>query len=83
MQGLREFQIHQFQDRHMEMRIVARSPLPPEFYTRIREVWANSAAGSEYELTFCTVDKLEKSASGKCEVFTSDIMPPAKEEPPA
>lgn len=82
MHGLREFQIHQFRDRHMELRIVARSPMPSEFYTRIREVWAELEADSKHELTFCYVDELARSASGKCEVFTSDFMPAADAAPP-
>ena len=83
MHGFREFQIHQFRNRRMELRIVARSPLPTEFYTRIREVWAKSAADSKHELTFCYVDELPRSASGKCDVFTSDIMPSADKGPSA
>ena len=81
MHGLREFQIHQFQDCRMELRIVTRSPLPTQFYARIREVWAKLAADYKHDLTFCYVDELSRSASGKRDVFTSDIIPTADEGP--
>ena len=77
MGGLREFQIHQFQDQNMELRIVARSLMPAGFYTRIRKVWAELEGDKKRELLFRSVDELKKSASGKCDVFTSDLVPAA------
>jgi phenylacetate-CoA ligase len=79
MGGLREFQIHQLRDQSMELRIVARSSMRPEFYARIREVWTKFKTDSESEIIFRSVDALSKSASGKCEVFTSDFTPAAAE----
>lgn len=75
MQGLREFQIHQYADKHMELRLVAQSPLPEPFFARIRDAWAKATAGGEQELSFRNVDEIPKPPGGKSEVFTSDFMP--------
>jgi phenylacetate-CoA ligase len=71
----REFQIHQFADRTIELRIVARAPMPEEFYALIRSAWAKATEGARSELTFRRVEELSRLPGGKFEVFTSDLMP--------
>ncbi len=75
MHGLREFQIHQFRDRSIELRLVTRSPLAEGFYAHLQDVWANTAAETKHKLTFCIVDEIARSPGGKHNVFTSDFMP--------
>ena len=74
MQGLREFQIHQYADKRMELRLVAKSPLSEAFYARIRAEWTK-ATGGEPGLSFRSVSEIPKPPGGKSEVFTSDFMP--------
>jgi phenylacetate-CoA ligase len=74
MQGLREFQIHQYADRRMELRLVAQSPLPEAFFARIRDEWVKATGGGA-ELSFRSVSEIPKPPGGKSEVFTSDFMP--------
>ena len=75
MHGFREFQIHQFRDRSMELRMVTRAPMPEGFYTRLQEVWAKATTDSESKLTFCNVEEIARSPGGKHNVFTSEFMP--------
>lgn len=71
----REFQIHQFADRTIELRIVARASMPEEFYMLIRTAWATATDGAGPELTVRHVDALARAPGGKFEVFTSDFIP--------
>jgi hypothetical protein len=71
----REFQIHQFADRQIELRVVARSPMPDEFYTLVRATWAKATGGAGTELAVRHVETLSRSPSGKFEVFTSEFFP--------
>ena len=84
MQSLREFQIHQYADKRMELRLVAKSPLPEAFFARIRDEWAKATVGSKLELSFRSVSEIPKPPGGKSEVFTSDFMPArdSKTSPP-
>ncbi|MGQ0741902.1 MAG: phenylacetate--CoA ligase family protein [Alphaproteobacteria bacterium] len=72
---LREFQIHQFCDERMELRLVARAPLPDEFFTRINACWSNATKQNGRELSVRNVDVISRSPGGKFQVFTSDFMP--------
>jgi phenylacetate-CoA ligase len=82
--GLREFQIHQFKDRRMELRVAARGALSPAFAEHIRGVWAK-IGGEGVRLDIVTVDAIQPSSGGKTEVFTSDFVPPreARDAAPA
>ena len=71
----REFQIHQFADRTMELRIVIRAPLPEEFYTRVQAAWATATESAGPELAVRPVRELSRLPGGKFEVFTSALMP--------
>jgi phenylacetate-CoA ligase len=71
----REFQIHQFADRRMELRIVARAPMPEDFYALVQTAWAKATRGAGPELTVRTVAELPRAPGGKFEVFTSDFLP--------
>ena len=71
----REFQIHQFADRQMELRIVVRSPMPEEFYARVRATWSKATGGAGPDLTVREVEQLSRSPGGKFEVFTSEFFP--------
>ena len=75
MRGLREFQIHQYADKRMELRLVARAALPDAFYAHIRTAWAKAVGSQGPELTFRSVSEIPKLRGGKSEVFTSDFMP--------
>jgi len=77
MGGLREFQIHQYADKRMELRLVARTPLPEAFFARIRAVWAKATDAEGPELAILSVDQIPRSG-GKSEVFTSDFIPARK-----
>ena len=74
MRGLREFQIHQYADRRMELRLAVRSPLSDAFFEHVRAEWAKATGGSGPELICSHVDHIPRTG-GKSEVFTSDFMP--------
>ena len=76
VRDLREFQIHQYTDRRMELRLVSRSPLPEAFFERLRAVWAKESGPAGSELSFRSVSEIPRSPGGKSEVFTSDFVPP-------
>jgi len=78
----REFQIHQFADRSIELRIVARSPMPVEFDALIRTAWAKATEGAGPELTVRRVEELARAPGGKFEVFTSDFIPARDDREP-
>ena len=80
--GLREFQIHQYADKRMELRLVSRSPLSEAFYAHIRAAWAKATEAGAPELAIVSVDDIPKT-SGKSEVFTSDFAPARDGKPPA
>ena len=80
---LREFQIHQFADKRMELRFVARSAPPDAFFEHLRAEWAKATNRGEPELTMRRVDEIPRSPGGKTEVFTSDFMPARNEKPMA
>ena len=82
MRGLREFQIHQYADKRMELRLVSLSPLSEAFYAHIRAAWAKAAEAGAPGLTIVSVDQIAKTG-GKSEVFTSDFAPPRDGKPPA
>jgi phenylacetate-CoA ligase len=71
----REYQIHQFADRRIELRIVVRSPMPEEFYARVRATWSKATGGAGPDLTVREVEQLSRSPGGKFEVFTSEFFP--------
>lgn len=71
----RQYQVHQFADLRMELRFVARSPMPEEFYSLIRKSWAKATEGAGPELTIHRVDEISRSPGGKFDVFTSDFIP--------
>jgi phenylacetate-CoA ligase len=72
--GLREFQIHQYLDKRMELRLVSRSPLSDAFYAYIRAAWAKATETGAAELVIVSVEDIPKTG-GKSEVFTSDFAP--------
>jgi len=75
MRGLREFQIHQYADKNMELRLLTQGELSEPFYARIREVWAKATGDDGRKLSFRGVSEIPKPPGGKSEVFTSDFMP--------
>ena len=82
MRGLREFQIHQYADRRMELRLVSRSPLSEAFYAHIRAAWAKASKAGAPELSIVSVEQIARTG-GKSEVFTSDFAPPRDGKPSA
>ena len=78
----REFQVHQFADRTIELRIVARAPMPEEFYALIWAAWAKATEGAGPELTVRRVEELPRAPGGKFEVFTSDFLPARDDSEP-
>jgi phenylacetate-CoA ligase len=74
MRGLREFQIHQYADKRMELRLVVRAPLSDAFYDHVRAEWAKATGDGGVELTCSHFDHIPRTG-GKSEVFTSDFMP--------
>jgi phenylacetate-CoA ligase len=72
--NLREFQIHQYIDHRLELRLVVRSPLPDAFFALLRAEWAKVSAPSGPALNILIVDQIAKSGK-KAEVFTSDFFP--------
>lgn len=82
MRGLREFQIHQYADRRMELRLVSRLPLSEAFYAHIRAAWAKATNREAPELAIVSVEEIAKTG-GKSEVFTSDFAPPRDGKPSA
>jgi phenylacetate-CoA ligase len=77
---LREFQIHQFRDKRLELRLMARAPLPQAFHEHIRGEWTKSAGADGPTLGIVMVEEIPKSPGGKTEVFTSDFMPGRDDE---
>ncbi len=73
--GLREFQIHQYRDRRVELRLVVRTGLPDAFYSRVRDAWGQSAGLDGPSLDIVSVDAIARASGGKAEVFTSDFFP--------
>jgi phenylacetate-CoA ligase len=73
--GVREFQIHQYRDRGMELRVAVRGTLAPGFADHIHGVWSK-IGGADVPLAIVAVDAIGASPGGKTEVFTSDFMPP-------
>lgn len=73
---LREFQVHQFRDRRMELRLVVRAPLPEQFAERMRAIWTRVAGSNGPDFSIVYVDAIERSPGGKFQVITSDFMPP-------
>lgn len=72
---LREFQIHQFRDQRMELRLVTRAPLAEAFFACINSCWATATKQNGSELSVRTVNAISRSPGGKFQVFTSDFMP--------
>lgn len=72
---LREFQVHQYRDLHVELRLVSRAPMPEAFHSRIRNAWMKTVGPNGPPLDIVQVDAIARTASGKAEVFTSDFMP--------
>lgn len=74
-QDLREFQIHQYRDKRMELRLVARAMLSEASLAHIRAEWAKLADGQSTPLVIVMVDEIPRAPGGKSDVFTSDFMP--------
>lgn len=72
---LREFQIHQYRDKRMELRLVVRATLDDTVFAYIRAEWAKLVDGPAAPLTIAMVDEIPRAPGGKSEVFTSDFMP--------
>lgn len=75
VRDLREFQIHQYLDKRMELRVVMRTALHALFCERVRSEWERAAPAAA-PLEIVRVDAIPRSPGGKAEVFTSDFMPP-------
>jgi phenylacetate-CoA ligase len=74
VRDLREFEIHQYADRRIELRLVARATLPDAFFASIRADWARLSDAGGPELAIVSVEHISRPG-GKAEVFTSDFMP--------
>jgi phenylacetate-CoA ligase len=75
VRDLREFQIHQYTDRRMELRLVTRALLPEAFFETLRAAWARESGPGAPDLSFRAVNEIPRSPGGKSQVFTSDFVP--------
>ena len=79
---LRQFQVHQYRDRSVELRLLTAGELTDEFAVRIRAAWI-AATGDAWPLAIRRVNAIARSPGGKFQDFTSDFMPrPDRESDP-
>ena len=74
VRDLREFEIHQYADERMELRLVARAKLPEAAFAHLRAEWAKGSGKGGPELGIVYVERISRPG-GKTDVFTSDFMP--------
>jgi phenylacetate-CoA ligase len=79
---LRQYQIHQFKENCMEVRVLARAALPDAVFARLRAEWDRTESTGRPELRIRRVDEIPRLGK-KAEVFTSDFMPARDDKPPA
>ena len=80
--NMRQFQVHQYRDHRMELRLATVGPLPAAFHERIRAVWEDAIGDRVDTLAIVEVDDIPRPPNGKFQDFTSDYMPdPASEAP--
>lgn len=80
--NLRQFQVHQYRDRSVELRLLTAGELPDEFAVRVRAAWT-ATTGDAWPLAIRRVDAIARSPGGKFQDFTSDFMPrPDRESDP-
>jgi phenylacetate-CoA ligase len=75
VQGLRQFQIHQYRDHRFELRVAATGELPPVFARTVRAAWALASGAGNHPLDIVQVREIARSPGGKFQAFTSDFMP--------
>ena len=74
VRNLRQFQVHQYRDGRIELRLAIVDPLPAAFYDRIHAAWAEGIGDRTETLTIVEVDDIPRPPNGKFQSFTSDYM---------
>jgi phenylacetate-CoA ligase len=73
--NMRQFQVHQYRDRGMELRLATVGPLPAAFHERVQAVWQEKIGDRPDTLVIVEVDDIPRLPNGKFQDFTSDYMP--------
>lgn len=72
IRNMRQFQVHQYRDGRIEMRLETVSPLPAAFYDRIHAAWAEVIGERSETLVTVELDEIPRPPNGKFDSFTSD-----------
>ena len=72
---LRDYQIHQRRDQHIEVRYVGETPLSNQFFRQIDQHWRSVFGPQEPSLTFVRMRELPVAPSGKPYLLSSDFYP--------
>ena len=72
--GLREYQIHQYRDDCIELRLVTIGEPGLELTGSVRTAWDRSF-GPDASLKICQVDRISTMPGGKQQEFSSDFFP--------
>jgi phenylacetate-CoA ligase len=72
---LRQYQIHQHRDQHLELRLHTTGPIPDSFRRHVLHAWSEAGIEPAVALEFTRVDSVSRSPSGKVLDFTSDLYP--------
>jgi phenylacetate-CoA ligase len=70
---LRRYQVHQYRDNRLELRVVAAQPLPDGFHDHVQRVWMESYGREAGPLPIVRVEHIPPSPGGKPQDFNSDF----------
>jgi phenylacetate-CoA ligase len=71
--GLRQYQLHQYLDKRYELRLVTATKPPKAFEEHVQAAWQKVAEGEPPQLSIRYVDTIERPQGGKFQNFTSDF----------
>jgi phenylacetate-CoA ligase len=75
MRTLRQYQMHQYLDRSLELRLVFAGPAPEALLAHIRAEWQKQSGPDTVPFAIKAVDEIPKPPNGKFQNFTSDFAP--------
>jgi len=81
VRNMRQFQVHQYRDGRIDLRLETVGPLPAAFYERIHAAWAETIGDRTEILTTVEVDDIPRPPNGKLQSFTSDYMADPTNDP--
>lgn len=73
--GMRKYQLHQFKDRHFELRLVMGNGPSDELAAAILAEWRKHAGPDGHALVIRCVDDIPRPRGGKFQNFSSDFVP--------